>query len=220
MIFKYRRSALRWRVGLAMILAMPSGMAQQTEPVQLPGIVMRWKSRMPDDMATTTVEAIERCMSGRVGLLARRTQMDAEGQPLREEHAALDLQRAAIDKQFEQVRQEQADLANEGHDLEAQKLALHKARATASQDPQQTRMRIDQFNKRIKLHNDSVKQINQHGQDANLARDAFNQSVAGFIKRANAFNEDARELDQRIAAFGTELRGLQAGCEGERRLIK
>lgn len=140
MIFKNKQGGLRWRVGLVMAVVWPSAIAQQTEPepVQLPGIVMRWKSQVPDDMATTTVGAIERCMSGRKDLLTRRAQLDAEGQalevraqPLQEEHQALDLKRMALDRQFEQVRQEQADLASEGRDLDAQKLALQKARVLA-----------------------------------------------------------------------------------------
>lgn len=230
MTTKIRQRALfhgRLVKAVVMALGASTAMAQQSEPVQLPGIVMRWKSQMPEDMATTSIEAIERCMSGSTGLRSRRAELDTERQalqigvqPLREERAALEARRAALDKQFELLRLDQRALAEESRELDARKQALQKTSANKGQDARTARADIDQFNRRVKLHNEKVRQSNQRGQEANRARDELNRSVVGFSERVDLFNKRSGELDQRVNAFAAELRAFKDGCEGERRLVK
>lgn len=215
---------------LAPLWAQGVGNPLAPEPIELPGVISRWQSKMPEDLPPISIDDIEKCMGAQVGLGARRQAVEGtraalvqQAQSLEADQHDLSARRERALAEREQIKVGQAGLDAASQRIRAQRAELDLAKGRPPRSPQDRQAlvrQIDQFNAQVKAYNLDVAAVNRQVAAANRAVAEFNAAREAFNARVATLQARQQVHAEQVAVFNGELQGLQARCDGQRRLVK
>jgi chromosome segregation ATPase len=151
------------------------------------------------------------------------SQLGVQSEALRGRTDEMDRNRAALEADEKALALALEELSIVDAAIISDRTSIEKSKSAVSLPPAEVsrlKASIAALNERVGKRNQKANELRARATDLSAKVSAFNASLQEANSASTKFNEAVGAYNARVASFKKDLEGYEAGCVGERRMVK